>query len=51
MTKISLSKPNISKKEINIINKSPKSGWLTHGQNNHIFEKNFSKLIKSTIKH
>ncbi|MBD1140958.1 DegT/DnrJ/EryC1/StrS aminotransferase family protein [Pelagibacterales bacterium SAG-MED39] len=47
MTKISLSKPNISKKEINIINKSLKSGWLTHGPNNRIFEKNFSKLIKS----
>ncbi len=47
MIKISLSKPNISKNEINIINKSLKSGWLTHGPNNYIFEKNFSNLIKS----
>jgi len=45
--KINLSKPNISSKEIKIINNSLKSGWLTHGPNNQIFEKNFSDLIKS----
>lgn len=47
MTKISLSKPSILKKEIEIINKSLRSGWLTHGPNNLKFEKNFSKFIKT----
>ncbi len=47
MSVISLSKPNISKKEISLISKSLKSGWLTHGPNNLIFEKNFSKYIKT----
>jgi len=47
MQKISLSKPSISKKEINLINKSLISGWLTHGPNNLKFESNFSKYIKS----
>ena len=47
MTKISLSKPSILKKEIEIINKSLGSGWLTHGPNNLKFEKNFSKFIKT----
>ena len=41
MQKISLSKPSISKKEINLINKSLISGWLTHGPNNLKFESNF----------
>jgi perosamine synthetase len=43
--KISLSKPEISKKDIIDVTKSLKSGWLTHGPNNLIFEKNFSKKI------
>ena len=47
MSKISLSKPNISKKEIKIINKSLASGWLTHGPNNLKFELDFSKYINS----
>jgi len=47
MQKISLSKPDISKKEINLINKSLESGWLTHGPNNLKFELNFSKYVDS----
>ena len=43
--KIALSKPEISKKDIIDVTKSLKSGWLTHGPNNLIFEKNFSKKI------
>ena len=47
MKKISLSKPNITKKEIKIINKYLASGWLTHGPNNLKFESNFSKYVNS----
>ncbi len=44
--KIALSKPNLSKKDISEIVKSLNTGWLTHGDKNLIFEKNFSKKIK-----
>ena len=43
--KIALSKPEISKKDIIDMTRSLKSGWLTHGPDNLIFEKNFSKKI------
>ena len=43
--KVSLSKPSITNKELQIIQRSLKSNWLTHGPNNIRFEKNFSKLI------
>lgn len=45
--KIPLCKPSISKKDINAVNKSLKSGWLTHGPENLKFEKNFNKLLNS----
>ena len=47
--KIPLCKPSISSKDIQIINKSLKSGWLTHGPENYKFEKNFSKYVKSNF--
>jgi len=45
MNTIKLAKPSLSKKDFIEINKSLKSGWLTHGKKNIEFEKNFSKLI------
>jgi len=45
--KVSLSKPNISNKELQIIKDNLRSKWLTHGPNNLKFESNFSKLIGS----
>ena len=43
--KIPLCKPSIDNKELQLINKSLKSGWLTHGPDNLLFESNFNKLI------
>tara|TARA_B100001093_G_scaffold517958_1_gene601150 strand:- start:393 stop:1502 length:1110 start_codon:yes stop_codon:yes gene_type:complete len=43
--KVSLSKPSITNKELQIIQRSLKSNWLTHGPSNIKFENNFSKLI------
>jgi len=45
MRKISLFKSLVDQSDYNLIVKSLKTGWLTHGKNNLIFEKNFSKLI------
>ncbi len=45
--KIPLCKPSIDNKELRLVNKSLKSGWLTHGPDNLIFESNFNKLIGS----
>ena len=39
--KVSLSKPNITNKEIQIIKSNLRSKWLTHGPNNLKFESNF----------
>lgn len=47
MRHIKLTKPSIDTKELKIISKSIKSGWLTHGKYNQLFEKKFTKLIKS----
>tara|TARA_B100000886_G_scaffold144974_1_gene98571 strand:+ start:1961 stop:3079 length:1119 start_codon:yes stop_codon:yes gene_type:complete len=47
MKKIPLFKPWLSNRDLSIIKKSLISGWLTHGPQNLIFEKNFSKLVKS----
>ena len=47
MQKIPLSKPWLIDKEFALIKNSLKSGWLTHGPQNLIFEKKFSKLIKT----
>jgi len=43
--KIPLCKTVLTKKELNIISKSLKTGWLTHGKKNIEFEKNFKKII------
>lgn len=45
MKKIALFKSLVAQSDYNLIVNSLKSGWLTHGKNNLIFEKNFSKLI------
>ena len=47
MKKIPLFKPWISQDDLKIVKKSLSSGWLTHGPDNLVFEKNFSKMIKS----
>lgn len=43
--KIPLTLPDIDSKDISIVNKSLKSGWLAHGKFNTIFEKKFAKFI------
>jgi len=45
MKKIALFKSLLNQSDYSLITKSLKSGWLTHGKNNLIFEENFSKLI------
>lgn len=45
MKKIALFKSLLDQSDYSLITKSLKSGWLTHGKNNLIFEENFSKLI------
>ena len=42
--KIPLCKTELTKKELDIISKSLKTGWLTHGKNIE-FENNFKKII------
>jgi len=46
MKHIPLFKPHISQKDYKKILASLKSGWLTHGSNNALFEKKFAKLIR-----
>ena len=43
--KISLSKPELNKKDISVILNALKSGWLTHGPENLKFENSFRKKI------
>ena len=43
--KVPLSITSLQKQEIKLISDSLKTGWLTHGKNNLIFEKKFSKYI------
>ena len=38
MKQIKFSIPNISKKDINLVGKIIKSGWLTHGKYTSLFE-------------
>ena len=45
MKKIALFKSLINQSDYNLMIKSLKTGWLTHGKNNLIFEENFSKLV------
>ena len=47
MNQIPLFKSLLTNRDYQSIKKSLKSGWLTHGKNNLIFEKKFSKLIGS----
>ena len=46
MKKIHLSKPELLREDYNAIQNSLKTGWLTHGPSNLIFEK--SLRLKST---
>jgi dTDP-4-amino-4,6-dideoxygalactose transaminase len=43
--KIPLSITQLTNKEIKIVAQSLKTGWLTHGKNNLIFESKFSNYI------
>ena len=45
--KIPLCKPSISKSEIDLVAKSLKSSWLTHGPYNLKFEQLFNKKFKT----
>ena len=45
MQKIHFSKPELLKEDYKIVQNSLKTGWLTHGPNNLLFEKKFCKLI------
>ena len=45
MTRIPLFKSSLDKNDFKAIENSLKTGWLTHGKNNLIFEKNFAKFI------
>jgi len=47
MQNISLFKSCLEKADYLTILNSLKTGWLTHGKNNLIFEKNFSKYVKA----
>ena len=43
MKPVPFSKKNITDKDIKIVNKILKSGWLTHGKNTAKFENEFKK--------
>ena len=45
MKKISLFKPLLTNNDYKVIQNSLKTGWLTRGPKNLIFERNFTKLI------
>ena len=47
MSNIQLFKSYLDKKDFQVMRKSIESGWLTHGEKNLIFEKNFTKYTKS----
>lgn len=47
MSKIQLFKSYLDKNDFQVMKKSIESGWLTHGDNNLLFEKNFNKYTKS----
>ena len=44
---IKFSKPNITNKDLNLVKKIIKSGWLTHGKYTSLFEKEFKKFTNS----
>ena len=41
---IKFSKPNIFSEDLNLVKKTIKSGWLTHGINTLKFEEKFKKF-------
>jgi len=47
MKNIKFSVPNISNKDINIVEKVIKSGWLAHGKYSHLFENAIKKFTKA----
>jgi len=47
MKKIPLFKSILKKQDYKVVEKSLKTGWLTHGSNNLLFEKKFNELIGS----
>jgi perosamine synthetase len=47
MKEIKFSIPNISKKDINLVGKIIKSGWLTHGKYTTLFEKEVKNFTKA----
>ncbi len=47
MKEIKFSIPNISNKDINLVSKIFKSGWLTHGKYTTLFEQEVKKFTKS----
>ena len=47
MKEIKFSLPNISKKDINLVGKIIKSGWLTHGKYTALFEEEVKKFTKA----
>ena len=49
--KVPLSITKLENKELRIISDSTKTGWLTHGKHNLIFEKNFSKFAGKNIQY
>ena len=44
---IKFSKPNIFSDDLNLVKKTIKSGWLTHGKNTSKFEEKFKKFTSS----
>jgi len=46
MYKVNLSPVDISEKDIESVIKALKSGWLAHGENNTLFEKEFAELLE-----
>ena len=44
---IKFSKPNIFDEDLNLVKKTIKSGWLTHGKNTKMFEEKFQKYTNS----
>ena len=45
MYKVNLSPVDISEQDIDAVTKALKSGWLAHGENNSLFEKEFSDFL------
>ncbi len=44
---VKFSKPNISNADLELVKSTIKSGWLTHGKNTSLFEKEFRKFTNS----